>query len=592
MKENATYAADPVGSRNAAALPVRFADCAGLFSRADADAPVADSAVLLVSPWGFEEMCVRKFYRKMGEALAARGIASLRFDLPGTGDSADPEGDVSLECWAEAIQAAADELKRLSGAGKVILAGHGLGATLALTAASQIAEVAGLALLAPVTSGRTYVRETGLWWKMVAADLHIDPQDSAGASLSIAGFALSETMTAAIRKLKAQDLLPQRPLEVLAVNRPSSAGDEDLAKALDDLGSRVTRLDYSGYEALMTNPMLSRVPEGVVAGLADWVRGITPVEPPAGAAESNPDVVLAGKGFVETGIRFAEEGRLSGTLCEPVGERHGASVLIVGTSYDRASGWGRSGVKTARALARQGIASLRFDAAGVGDSPACSGDPKQILYTASIDRDVSAALAELVRKLPGHAVISGRCSGGYHAFHAARSEPACRGVVSVNSYAFVWDPDGNFDEALVRIARPLGVYSQRALDPRTFIRIVKGEVDLKRAVTNIGRQLGKAVAGRFAPLLTSLAGHKSLKDEIKSAFRKLEADGKSVALVYGDEDPGLDQFRLVFGMAGERVKNCPNVAYVRLGKTDHNVTSAEAQNKVIAAIAEMALKVG
>lgn len=579
------------GRRHPAALPVRFSGCAGLFSRADAGAPVANSAVLLVSPWGFEEMCLRKFYRETGEALAARGIASLRFDLPGTGDSSDPEGGPSLESWGEAIKAAAAELQRLSGVRNLILAGHGLGATLALTAADEIADVTGLALLAPVTSGRTYVRETGLWWKMVAADLHIDPQDGAGSSLSIAGLELPEIMTAEIKKLKAQDLLLQRPLKVLAVSRPSSAGGEELAKALEDAGSSVERLGYTGYEALMTNPMLSRVPESVVEGLADWARSISPVEAPDGTAEFDPESALAGEGYVETGIRFAEDGRLSGTICEPVGARRGASVLIVGTSYDRASGWGRTGVKTARALARQGLASLRFDAAGVGDSPACPGDPEQILYASCIDRDVSSALSELVGRLPGPAVLSGRCSGGYHAFHAALSEPACRGVVSINSYAFVWDPDCNFDEALAGVARPLGVYSQRALDLQTFKRIARGEVDVKRAVVNIARQIGKAVAGKFAPLPGSQSGS-SLKNEIRTAFRKLEADGKSVALVYGEDDPGLEQFRLMFGVSGERVKDYPNVVHVSLGKVDHNVTSAAAQDRVIAAIADMALKTG
>ncbi|PWV99188.1 alpha/beta hydrolase family protein [Hoeflea marina] len=575
-----------------AAVPVRFGGCAGLFNAAEATAPASDSAVLLVSPWGFEEMCLRKFHCEIGEALAAKGIACLRFDLPGTGDSADPAGDASLAGWRASVTAAAAELKRLSGARSVILAGHGLGATLALDAADGIDDVAGLALLAPVTSGRSYLRETALWWKMVAADLYLDPAADDGGGLSIAGLVLPAGITAELRNLKAAELRLARPLPVLLVGRSAAAGDEELATQLQAAGCPVERLVYEGYEALKTNPMRSRSPAAVIEGLAGWARMIAPNRAPGRTVATCREAGLAGDGFRETGIRFGDHGRLSGTLCEPAGPRRGASVLIVGTGYDRASGWGRMGVKTARGLAGRGIASLRFDAAGVGDSPPCPGDPDQVLYAPCIDRDVAAAVAELVRRVPGPTVLSGRCSGGYHAFRAALREPSCRGVVSVNSYAYVWDPDVDFNEALAGVARPLRDYSQRALNPKTFKRLMAGEVDVRRAGLNIARQIGRGIAGRFGPRIAALVHRNRLRADIENDFRRLQADGRLAALVYGDDDPGLEQFRMVFGHGGERLKHYPNVVRVSLGDSDHNVTSAEAQDRVIATIGDMALRVG
>ena len=103
--------------------PVRFDRMAGIFTPAVAYATPSDTAVLLVSPWGFEDMSVRKFYREIAEALAARGIASLRFDLPGTGDSAEAETGIALDDWLTAITSAAREAGRLSGASKLVLLG-------------------------------------------------------------------------------------------------------------------------------------------------------------------------------------------------------------------------------------------------------------------------------------------------------------------------------------------------------------------------------------------------------------------------------------------------------------------------------------
>ena len=72
----------------AAASPIVFSDTLGLFQRAAG--PCLDTVVVFASPWGLEELCTtRKFWRIIADRLASRGIASLRFDWPGTGDGRD-----------------------------------------------------------------------------------------------------------------------------------------------------------------------------------------------------------------------------------------------------------------------------------------------------------------------------------------------------------------------------------------------------------------------------------------------------------------------------------------------------------------------
>lgn len=573
-----------------AAEPVRFAECAGMFTAADAGSSAADSAVLLVSPWGFEDLCLRKFYREIAEALATRGLSNLRFDLPGTGDAAETPETIALELWLSSIATAAHELKRYSGASNVILAGHGLGATLALMAANRIDNMAGLALLAPVVSGRTYVRETALWWKLIAADLGLGPEFTESGKVTIAGFDMPKTIESDIRNIKEADLRLTRALPVLAVNRAARDSDKALADALETAGSTVTRLPYDGYDALVTNPIRSKSPTAIVEALATWARNITPQTAPRQTPVTQPDAMLTSPIFRETGIRFGENNRLVGTLCEPQSVRCGASVLIVGTSYERASGWGGMGARTARDLARLGIASLRFDAAGVADSPPAVGDPKQILYGASIDRDVREALAALTARETGPAIIAGRCSGGYHAFQTALVDPVCQGVAVINSYAFIWDPDKNVDEALLAVARPLGDYSKRALNPETFHRIMRGEVDLKSAFVNIFKQLGSRVAAKISPYLGSLSRRNRLKTQIKAAFKQLDERNKQVLLLYGDKDVGLEQVILTFGPEAAALNRLKNVTFHKLGDIDHNITGTKAQSEVIGEIGKLALR--
>jgi pimeloyl-ACP methyl ester carboxylesterase len=89
-------------------------------------------------------------YRKLAEGLATAGIASLRYDKRGIGESrakVAKEEDVVFENFvADAVTAANDLLQRKD-VSSVLLAGHSEGAIVALAAASHI-DVTGIILLA------------------------------------------------------------------------------------------------------------------------------------------------------------------------------------------------------------------------------------------------------------------------------------------------------------------------------------------------------------------------------------------------------------------------------------------------------------
>ena len=126
-----------------AALPVSFAGTIGLFTPARDRATT--TAVLFASPWGFEELCTRKFWRLLAEQLGNAGMASLRFDYPGTGDALDDvDFSAGFSVWEDSLLVAADILKTLSGCDRLIIISQGLGCVLAERVADRLAGPADL----------------------------------------------------------------------------------------------------------------------------------------------------------------------------------------------------------------------------------------------------------------------------------------------------------------------------------------------------------------------------------------------------------------------------------------------------------------
>ena len=93
----------------------------------------------------------RGTYRAMAEALAARGITSLRYDKRGVGESAPAlarEEDVRIQTYADDVKSWASELKRRLGGACVWLGGHSEGGELAIMAAQNNPDICGLILFA------------------------------------------------------------------------------------------------------------------------------------------------------------------------------------------------------------------------------------------------------------------------------------------------------------------------------------------------------------------------------------------------------------------------------------------------------------
>ena len=63
-------------------VPCVFKRCSGFYHPAG-----GTIGVVLCSPWGFEDLSMRKSWRLLAESIALAGFPCIRFDYPGTGDS-------------------------------------------------------------------------------------------------------------------------------------------------------------------------------------------------------------------------------------------------------------------------------------------------------------------------------------------------------------------------------------------------------------------------------------------------------------------------------------------------------------------------
>jgi O-antigen/teichoic acid export membrane protein/pimeloyl-ACP methyl ester carboxylesterase len=579
------------GAGRSAAFPVAFDGTIGLFMPENPAVTKRSSAVLFVSPWGFEEMCSRKFYRVAAEHFSDIGVPSLRFVYLGTGDALDfGNQPATLSRWEASVRAAAEELKSLSGCDQIVLIAQGIGAALVQRIGATIPGVSGVAMLAPVLSGRGYLRELNMWAKIIHADLGLSKEHAPADQVTIAGLFMPEAIAAEIRKLNLTAPESLAASHYVIFEHPSRVGDSSFATALKSLGATVDETVFEGYDELATNPLFAKTPMRVVAELTRWIE--TNTVPDATAANSvvpAENQILHGDGFEEVPVRFGAHHHLVGVISRPVGTSKGNSVMFLTTAYDRHAGWGRAIVDMSRELARQGVTSLRFDSANVGDSVPRPDAPDQILYSQTQIDDAVSALDLLEIHVPGPVMVAGRCSGGYVAFRAGIADERLKAVVSINPFVYYWDPAVQVaKEHVVSVPRSVDDYSQRLMNIETLKRLFRGQVDVKAAFQNIFIALGRRVSHRFAPLIELLPHKGHVAREVKQAFASFGKRNVPLTLIYSEADVGLDHMYFHFGPGGRKLSRYPNVRLVMLEDADHNLTPLESRRIVLDEIAKLA----
>ena len=182
----------------------------------------------------------------------------------------------------------------------------------------------------------------------------------------------------------------------------------------------------------------------------------------------------------ETVVNIGMPRSLTGIFTEPEDfhpER--LVVLIFNSGIMHHVGACRLSVKLARRLAQQGLASLRFDFSGIGDSDYRSG--KTTLQSACI-REAQEVMDFLERRRNvSRYALFGLCSGAVIAFETAKTDARVAGISQIDGYSHR-NPDWYWHHLRNRVA---GAWQKGSLIPRLMKKVSKklspGDMELEAA---------------------------------------------------------------------------------------------------------------
>lgn len=557
-----------------------FATFTGIFQGVAGD---SRTPVLMLSPIGYEELCGRAFFARLADALAVHGIPSLRFDYPGTADALDLDA-AGLDDWQAAASEAADRLRTLTGHTSVCLLGQSLGALLALEWCATLGPVSASVLLEPPASGRAYLRGLKAWGAVIAASIGLAPDRADADGLTVAGMTVPAAREVAIRKLDPVRLRLAPAGPTLLLTRPGGATLlKPLLERLASQATEVTHRDVADFDAVLTDPTSAIIPEATIGEIATWLSTREPVRASKPRLPSTHQITgcLQGDGFIEHPVRFGPGNRLAGVVCEPSGmDRPSRAVVFANAGRDYHIGWGRSTVRQARALAQAGVASLRFDISGVGDSRPEDGQEGEVLYSARQCADLRAAIDATAAIGVETVGLVGRCSGGWAAFTVALDDPRVDAVALLNVGYFIWDPSKKLADVVRFSQRTVSDLGATFLKRGGFRRLLAGDLDVRGAIRFLQRQFNLRFVRPYAFLLGRLTPESRRYRDLHRLFTTLETRGVRTRLIYSERDGSLGELRSFMGPDLRRMPRYRMVSMCEIAGADHNFTRVVVRDRV------------
>ncbi|MGA0567152.1 serine aminopeptidase domain-containing protein [Rathayibacter sp. KR2-224] len=397
-------------------------------------------AVVLCQPIAEEGNMAYRTFRTLAQRLAADGFLSIRFDYDGTGDSAGSFEDTHrAEAWVASVREAVCEARRW-GTENVSVIGMRMGATLAYVAAAEGGlDLNDLVLWDPCVTGRGFLRELQLVHSVFLEGRRTAPSGWVETpSYRFTPEAASGIRALAVDGRASVDDLARRTTVVARVDRPRATS---LLAALPT--ETASWIDAGGQAELLDVPTLhASVPEQTV----DTIVARLSASAPEPAVDILPRLQPRAR-WNEDGVELEEEACLFGpdrllfgvkTTGIPQ-HQAGPRIAMFNVAAERHLGEGRTWVRIARALARDGATSVRVDHGGVGDSGTRPGHTPDTVYDEGWIDDVRDVVEELSDNRRHEVIGVGLCSSGTSVLQATVTG-ALREAIVVN---VVFDTDLN-----------------------------------------------------------------------------------------------------------------------------------------------------
>jgi hypothetical protein len=262
-------------------------------------------------------------------------------------------------------------------------------------------------------------------------------------------------------------------------------------------------------------------------------------------------------------VRLGPDERLLGIVTLPAQPRPGApALLLMNAGVVHRIGPHRLNVKLARALAQDGITSIRIDLSGLGDSPAATGATH---FGQQAIRDLQAAMAHLeqsdgIRRF----VVFGLCSGAVNGYRLALADERIAGLLMFDGYVFpTWKT-----HVLRRVTRLRTLpWSALALKAVQWLTGRRPRREPEPGDDTDDTHLGIPSRPEFA-----------------RAMETLVTRGTSVYIVYSGSFLEGHNYAGQLRDAFRRAMFLDRIRYDFLPDVDHTVTPLAAQRKVLAAV--------
>lgn len=268
---------------------------------------------------------------------------------------------------------------------------------------------------------------------------------------------------------------------------------------------------------------------------------------------------LAQVNLVERVLTFECRGEtLVGILAEPPFPAILGVIIIVGGPQYRA-GSHRQFVHLSRQLAGAGVAAMRFDYRGMGDSTGCSTPFDEVTP------DIRAAIDAMQASCPGvkRIVLCGLCDGASAAliYWQETGDKRVEGMVLLNPWVR--------SESSIARARIKHYYGRRFFQKEFWAKFAAGGVDVGEAARAIVRNY---LTGRGRPAVRGQGSAFSFQDRMADGLRAF--DGHAL-LVLSGRDLTAREF-LDYAMSNPRwtdLLNRPELIRHDLDDADHTFSS-------------------
>jgi alpha-beta hydrolase superfamily lysophospholipase len=543
------------------------------------DAASRQAAVLIVAPWGWDETASYRPRKGWAEQLAAAGHPTLRFDLPGVGDSSGSAGDPGIFAdWIDAVSDAARWLRDRSGRSRVVVLGLGLGGLLVAAAAEVGAEVDELVLWAVPSRGKRFLREVDSFARVQAWGAGRGEESPLPEGwVEAGGFVLSAETADALRTMPPPlSSVPEGLRRVLVLDRDGLTADKGLVERLESANVETTSAAGPGWGAMVVHPERSELPQETIDRVAAWLTApdaeAEAVATDSGAAPATlARLELPDQGISERTVSMAHpDGHTFGIIAEPLGERADLCAVFLNAGAVRHIGPNRNWVENARRWAARGVPAIRVDLQGIGEAEDGRLGNSGItgFYDERYAPQIAAVLDELQRFGYGpRFVCLGLCSGAFWSLQYADRDPRVVGAVLLNAGAIFWDQN-------LRARRQGRLLSKAVSSGESWRRLLRGDVDLRRKLVFL-QGLFKAWLKRAARALRRSPRVEQPQRDTATLFDRLRARDKRIALAFCANEPVLAELTAEGIIA--RIDQWPNIRFALLEGEDHALGPISAQ---------------